>query len=64
MKLTDKELNVIKMRFGIGDVEPMTLEQIGNVLGVTRERVRQIESKVLNKLRRSPEVHSLRDFLD
>jgi len=64
MKLTGKELDVIKMRFGIGDVEPMTLEQIGNVLGVTRERVRQIESKVLAKLRRSPDVQGLRDFLE
>ena len=56
MKLTEKELDVIKMRFGIGDVEPMTLEQIGTVLGVTRERVRQIETKVLAKLPNSGKV--------
>jgi len=64
MRLSDKELEVIKMRFGIGDVEPMTLEQIGNVLGVTRERVRQIESKVLRKLRASPDAQALRAFLE
>ena len=64
MTLSEKEVDVIKMRFGIGGIEPMTLEQIGVVLGVTRERVRQIESQVLKKLRRSPEVQKLRDFLD
>ena len=64
MKLSEKEFDVITMRFGIFDVEPMTLEQIGKVMGVTRERVRQIESKAIKKLRASPDFRVLRDFID
>jgi RNA polymerase primary sigma factor len=51
------------MRFGIGGAEPMTLEQVGEVFGVTRERVRQIESKALRKLRASPQIQVLKDYL-
>jgi RNA polymerase primary sigma factor len=61
--LTDREAKVLEMRFGIGDVEPMTLEQVGEQFGVTRERVRQIESKALRKLRTSPRTQWLRDYL-
>jgi RNA polymerase primary sigma factor len=61
--LTEKEARVIKMRFGICGAEPMTLEQVGEVFGVTRERVRQIESKALRKLRASPQIQVLRDYL-
>jgi RNA polymerase primary sigma factor len=61
--LTEKEARVIKMRFGIGGAEPMTLEQVGEVFGVTRERVRQIESKALRKLRASPQMQELKVYL-
>lgn len=62
--LTEKESAVIVMRFGIGGIEPMTLEQVGAVMGVTRERIRQIESKALRKLRASPRAQHLRTYLE
>ena len=49
--LNDRELKVIASRFGLGGVEPMTLEEVGETLNVTRERVRQIEAKALRKMR-------------
>ncbi len=52
-KLTDREKKVLEMRFGLSDGEPMTLEQVGQIMGVTRERIRQIEEKALKKLRDS-----------
>ncbi len=61
--LTEAEYQVITLRFGIGSIEPMTLEQIGSVMGVTRERIRQIESKALAKLKRSPAMQDLAAFL-
>ncbi len=62
--LTEKESRVLIMRFGIGGIEPMTLEQVGTVMGVTRERIRQIESKALRKLRASPRTQHLRSYLE
>lgn len=62
--LTPREKKIITMRFGLDDREPMTLEQIGKVFGVTRERIRQIEAKALRKLRHPSRLRKLRDFLD
>ena len=61
VSLSVREIRVLKMRFGIGGVDAMTLEQVGEQLGVTRERDRQIEAKALAKLRRSKLMRSLRD---
>jgi RNA polymerase sigma factor (sigma-70 family) len=61
VNLSEREIQVIKMRFGIGGVDPMTLEQVGEHLGVTRERIRQIESKALAKLRRSRGMRELKE---
>lgn len=61
IQLTVREAQVIKMRFGIGSQDAMTLEQVGAHFGVTRERVRQIEAKALKKLQRSKIMQSLRD---
>ena len=49
--LAERELYVVACRFGLGDIEQMTLEQVGSTMGVTRERIRQIEAKALRKLR-------------
>jgi RNA polymerase primary sigma factor len=60
-QLPDRERDVIKLRYGLdGDVDPMSLEQIGRELGITRERVRQIESKALERLAREREIAGLR----
>ena len=59
--LTDRERKVIALRYGLADAEPQTLEQIGQDLGITRERVRQIETNSLRKLKRLPQAQSLRD---
>jgi RNA polymerase primary sigma factor len=61
IKLTERESQIIKMRFGIGAFDAMTLEQVGEHFGVTRERVRQIEAKALSKLRRSKVMQSLKE---
>ena len=61
--LTDKEKNVIKMRFGFNGEEPMTLEAVGNRLGVTRERIRQIEAKSIRKLRNYKTRLLLEDYI-
>ena len=62
--LSDREAGVIRMRFGIGDGQPKTLDQIGDAYGVTRERIRQIESKTMAKLRHPSRSQALRDYLD
>jgi RNA polymerase primary sigma factor len=61
--LTPREEKVIKMRFGLEDGEPHTLEEVGRAIGVTRERTRQIEADVVRKLRAAPDTHRLRSFL-
>jgi RNA polymerase primary sigma factor len=62
--LTEREETVIRLRFGIGDGYPRTLEEVGNKFGVTRERVRQIETKALRKLRHPTRSRKLREYLD
>jgi RNA polymerase primary sigma factor len=63
-ELEDKEREVIELRFGLGGDEPKTLQEIGEALGLTRERIRQIESKAKEKLRRSQRGRSLRGNLN
>ena len=61
--LSEREAGVVSMRFGLGDGQPKTLDEIGKVYGVTRERIRQIESKTMSKLRHPSRSHVLRDYL-
>jgi len=61
--LTDREKKVLRLRFGIGDGYPRTLEEVGSMFNVTRERVRQIEAKALRKLRHPTRSRKLRNFL-
>ncbi len=61
--LTDREENVLRLRFGLDDGNVRTLEQVGKVFGVTRERIRQIEAKALRKLRHPSRSKQLKDFL-
>jgi RNA polymerase primary sigma factor len=62
--LSEREANVVRLRFGLTDGQPRTLEQIGHVYGVTQEWVRQIESKTMAKLRRPSRSQVLRGYLD
>ena len=62
--LSEREAGVISMRFGLTDGDPKTLEEIGKVYGRTRERIRQIESKTMSKLRHPSRSQVLRDYLD
>ena len=62
--LNDQEQKVLRMRFGLDDDDPKTLEEIGKVFGVTRERIRQIEAKALRKLRHPSRSKKLKDYLD
>ena len=63
-ELNDRERKVVRMRFGLDDGEMRTLEEVGREFGVTRERIRQIESKTLAKLRHPMRSSRLRDYLD
>lgn len=62
--LTEREQKVILLRFGLEDGKPRTLEEVGKVFGITRERIRQIEAKSLRKLRNPSKVRRLKDFLE
>jgi len=63
-ELTTREQDVIKMRFGLGDGTPYSLAEIGRTLELSRERVRQIESKALQKLRQPKRRNRIRDYLE
>ena len=62
--LSEREAGIVSMRFGLTDGQPKTLDEIGKVYGVTRERIRQIESKAMSKLRHPSRSGVLRDYLD
>lgn len=62
--LTDREENVLRLRFGLDDGKMRTLEDVGKVFNVTRERIRQIEAKALRKLRHPSRSKQLRDFVE
>jgi RNA polymerase primary sigma factor len=62
--LSEREAGVVSMRFGLTDGQPKTLDEIGRVYGVTRERIRQIESKTMSKLRHPSRSQALRDYLE
>jgi RNA polymerase primary sigma factor len=62
--LSDREARVLKMRFGLASQRPMTLEEVGQKFGVTRERIRQIEAKALRKLKHPSRRKKLQDYLD
>ena len=62
--LSEREAGIIRLRFGLIDGQPRTLEQVGEVYGITRERIRQIETKTMTKLRHPSRSQTLRDYLD
>ena len=62
--LTDREQQVLRLRFGLDDGRARTLEEVGKVFNVTRERIRQIEAKALRKLRQPSRSRKLKDYLD
>jgi RNA polymerase primary sigma factor len=62
--LPEREAGIVRLRFGLSDGQPRTLDQIGHIYGVTRERVRQIESKTMAKLRQPSRSQVLRGYLD
>ena len=63
LTLTEREEKVLKLRFGLEDGQCRTLEEVGQIFGVTRERIRQIEAKALRKMRHPSRSKKLRDFL-
>jgi RNA polymerase primary sigma factor len=62
--LTPREEKILRMRYGIGDRIPRTLEEVGEIFHVTRERIRQIEAKALNRLRHPSKNHTLQEFIN
>ena len=63
-KLTERESNVLRMRYGLGDGKPRTLADIGQVMSVTRERIRQIETRALQKLRSPANAEVLKEYME
>ena len=61
--LNEREKRIISLRYGFATGDALTLEQVGEIMGVTRERIRQIESKALKKLRGHPRLQYLKDYL-
>jgi RNA polymerase primary sigma factor len=61
--LSNKEADILRMRFGIGADKPMTLEEVGQHYGVTRERIRQVENKAIRKLRNPLRANMLREAM-
>ena len=64
LTLTEREQKVLRLRFGLDDGRPRTLEEVGKQFNVTRERIRQIEAKALRKLRHPSRSKKLKDYLD
>ena len=64
VSLTEREREVLKLRFGLGDGYSRTLEEVGKQFKVTRERIRQIEAKALRKMRHPTRIRQLKGFLD
>jgi RNA polymerase primary sigma factor len=62
--LSAREAGVVRLRFGLTDGQPRTLAEVGRVYGVSRERIRQIESNTMSKLRQDWRCHGLRDYLE
>jgi RNA polymerase primary sigma factor len=62
--LSEREAGIVRLRFGLADGQPRTLDEIGRIYGITRERIRQIETKTMAKLRHPSRSNSLRDYLD
>ena len=62
--LSDREAHVLRLRYGLGDGHPRTLEEVGKEFDITRERIRQIEAKALRKLRHPSRSKKLKDYLD
>ena len=62
--LSEREAGIVSMRFGLTDGQPKTLDQIGKVYGVSRERIRQIEARTMSKLRHPSRSQELRGYLD
>jgi RNA polymerase primary sigma factor len=62
--LSEREAGIVRLRFGLADGQPRTLDEIGRIYGSTRERIRQIETKTMAKLRHPSRSERLRDYLD
>ena len=64
LNFSEREMEIIRLRYGFGDKEPMTLEEVGKIYGITRERVRQLENRVLEKIRGSQQIYNYIGYMD